>query len=810
MTCQKKKSIGLLLAAGAAGALATAAAVHAQQPPAATAAAQARSYDVPPGPLTDTLNRYASAAGVALTFSAAQTDGLASPGVRGTHSVAEGFARVLAGSGLEAMETGPGRYAVARRPAPLPSADGTTLAAVTVTAQAERGTVTEGRGSYAAANTRSATGLNLSLRETPQSVSVITRDTIDDFALTRLDDVIALMPGVYVSSYDSERTTYSSRGFSVENFQYDGVPTTINSAYSAGNTLSSTAIYDHVEVIKGAAGLLNGAGQPGAVLNLVRKKPTATPQKQITVGAGSWQNYLSELDVSGPLTEDGRIRGRAVAAYQDQHSFLDGNQRKTSVLYSILEADLTPDTLLTLGLDYQDTDPRRSSWSGTRPIYDRAGNRITLPRSYNSGADWSRWQQTSGSVFASLEQRLSNRWRLRSSVNRQYNGYDAPLGSIQSGPFADGTSTIYANKYVGRTKTDTIDIVADGSFTLFGREHDLILGAQASRAHWTGQDYGAVTYPQQRVDDFWNWNGQIQEPLWGTPTSYQNETTRQQALYGTTRLAVSDRLKVLLGGRVSNYHYAAPNWSIETRQSGNFVPYAGVVYDLGNDISYYASYTSIFKPQDYREASGRLLDPLEGKSYETGLKGEFLGGKLHASAAYFQIRQDNYAQQIEDAYAPDGTPAYRALQGVVAKGFEFEASGELTRQLQLQGSFTHVIARLDGARVATISPENQFKLYTSYRADALLPGLKLGGGVRWQSRTHQAITNYALERQEDYSQSPYAVVDLMARYEISRELVAGLKINNVFDKAYRTNIGFYRTTSYGEPRNVQLSLTYRF
>lgn len=772
-----------------------------------SALAQNIAFDIPAQPLATALKALADQSGLQLAFSPEQVQGKQARRLQGTRDARSALKELLQGSGLQGRVEG---TTLTIQPAPAGSGD-PTLAAVTVTAKADISATTEGSGSYRPAGLIStATGLGLTQRETPQSISVVTREKMDDYALNNLNDVLEQMPGVHVSSLDSERTTYSARGFSIENFQYDGVPTTINSAYSAGNNLSSTAIYDRVEVLKGAAGLLTGAGQPGAIINLVRKKPTATSQKQATFGAGSWDNYSTELDVSGPLSEDGRIRGRGVAAFQDQHSFLDGNQRKTSVLYAILEADLTPDTLLSAGFDYQDTDPQRSSWSGTRPIYDRYGNRISLPRSYNSGANWSGWQQTSASAFASLTQRLSDRWKIKAAWNHQYNGYDAKLGSIQSGPYADGTSTIYANKYVGKTNTDTLDVVADGSFSWLGREHDLVLGAQVSQAHWTGESYTKVTYPQRIVSDFWNWNGDIPEPLWGTPSSYQDETTRQEAVYAATRLSATDSLKVLLGGRFSNYRYTAPNSSIDFQKNGNFVPYAGLVYDINRNISWYASYTTIFKPQSYRDVSGKLIDPLEGKSYETGLKGEFFDGALSASTAYFEIHQDNYPEQREDTYAPDGNPAYRGIPGVKAKGFEVELAGALTRTIQLQGSFTHVDARQDGERVSTTSPANQFKLYASYRADALLQGLKLGAGGRWQSRTYQTIMNYGLGRQEEYSQSAYAVFDLMARYEISKQLTLGLKINNVFDKAYRTNVGFYRTTSYGEPRNIHLNLAYRF
>ncbi|MEG0886459.1 MAG: TonB-dependent receptor plug domain-containing protein, partial [Janthinobacterium sp.] len=204
-----------------------------------------------------------------------------------------------------------------------------------------------------------ATRMVLTPRETPQSISVVTRQHMDDFALNSVDAVMRHTPGITVSAYDTDRTNYYSRGFSINNFQYDGIPSAVrNVAYSAGNTLSDMAIYDRIEVLKGASGLLSGAGSLGGTINLVRKKPTADFHGHVTLGAGSWDNYRSELDVSGPLTETGNVRGRAVAAYQDRHSFIDRYSSQSSVFYGILEFDLSPDTLLTVGADYQDNDPK--------------------------------------------------------------------------------------------------------------------------------------------------------------------------------------------------------------------------------------------------------------------------------------------------------------------------------------------------------------------------------------------------------------------------------------------------------------------
>ena len=246
------------------------------------------------------------------------------------------------------------------------------------------GTITEGSGSYTPGTIATATRMVLSPRETPQSISVVTRQAMDDFSLKSIDDVMRHTPGITVATYDSERTSYFSRGFAIQNFQYDGIPILQDAQYSSGHTLTDTVIYDRVEILKGATGLLTGAGGPGGTINMVRKKPTSEFKGYVDLGAGSWDNYRSEIDVSGPLTETGNVRGRAVAAYQDKHTFLDHYQRQTNVYYGILEFDLAPDTLLTIGGDYQDSDPQGSSWSGAASLFDSAGNHISTCLLYTS------------------------------------------------------------------------------------------------------------------------------------------------------------------------------------------------------------------------------------------------------------------------------------------------------------------------------------------------------------------------------------------------------------------------------------------
>ena len=766
-------------------------------------------YSIAPGSLDTVLGSFGQQSGVMIAVDSSLTTGMRSSGLSGNFAVDDGLQRLLAPLGLQAVTDGDG-YRVVARPA---QGNGELQLQATQVTSNQLGTITEGSGSYTPGTIATATRMVLTPRQTPQSITVITRQHMDDFGLNSIDEVMRHTPGITVSTFDSERTNYYARGFSVENFQYDGIPTLRNSAYSSGQTLSDMAIYDRVEILKGATGLLTGAGAPGATINLIRKKPTREFKASIDVGAGSWDNYRTQVDVSGPLTDSGNIRGRAVAAYQDKHSFMDRYERKTGVYFGTLEADLSDDTLLTLGFDYQNNDPHASGWSGSRPLFDRNGERIDVKRSYNNGANWSRWEQTTQSVFATLEHSFANGWVGKGQLTHQVNSYDAPLGSVMSGPFpATGLSSIYANKFTGNTRTDAADAYFSGPFSLAGREHELVIGASASSAHWQGKDYGNPTFLSANVIDFWNFDGKTTEPDWGAPTQYNDTTTRQTAGYISARFNLTDDLNLLLGTRLANYWLTG---DYHTTETGRLVPYVGVTYDLNDNFTAYASYTDIFMPQTYnRDRDNKVLEPDEGKNYEVGIKGEFYGGRLNTSLAYFEVHESNRAEPDAEYNADPTNPSilYASVgTKAKAKGFEAEMSGELAPGWQAQAGFTHKIIRgSDDEKISTWEPEDQLSLYTTYKFKGPLDRLTIGGGARWQNRSWQNIYNRAKDQYQDFSQDAYWLVDAMAKYQISEHLSTTVNVNNLFDKQYYTNIGFYNTAYYGDPRNVMVNTRWDF
>ncbi|WP_307418527.1 TonB-dependent siderophore receptor [Pseudomonas sp. W3I7] len=765
--------------------------------------AQEVELNVPAQPLGSALQEFGRQTNLQVLYSPTDVEGKRSHAIKGKLQPGQAMTTLLSGTGISYDLQGSSFTISAAKTSALE------LGATQVTAN-QLGTITEGSGSYTPGTIATATRLVLSPRETPQSISVVTRQAMDDFSLKSIDDVMRHTPGITVAAYDSERTSYFSRGFAIQNFQYDGIPILQDAQYSSGHTLTDTVIYDRVEILKGATGLLTGAGGPGGTINMVRKKPTSEFKGYVNLGAGSWDNYRSEIDVSGPLTETGNVRGRAVAAYQDKHSFLDHYQRQTNVYYGILEFDLAPDTLLTVGGDYQDSDPQGSSWSGSASLFDSAGNRISTPRSFNNGAKYSKWKQYTRTAFATLEHTFDNGWVGKAQYNHQINGYKAPLSALQSPNAETGKAPLLTRTYNGETTSDTGDLYATGPFSLFGREHELVVGTSVSRSRWLGSDYtNATNYDNSH--DYFNWDGDAPKPDRGPRTKKNDELTRQSASYITGRFSLADDLHLILGTRVNNYEVSGTS---QVKDTGKVVPYAGITYDLNDNFSAYASFTEIYLPQDdYRDRNDKPLEPDEGKNYEIGLKGEFFDGRLNSSLAYFEVHEKN--RPIDDTdYIPNSHPGLDyASKGTEAKtkGYEAEISGELAPGWQLQAGYTHKIIRdKQGEKLSTWEPEDQVNIYTSYKLTGPLDKLTLGTGVRWQGTGWKLLNNYAKGTEENFSQDPLWIVDAMARYQVTENVSATLNVNNIFDKKYYTNIGFYNSAYYGDPRNVMLSTRWNF
>ncbi|MDR2315105.1 MAG: TonB-dependent receptor [Pseudomonas sp.] len=769
---------------------------------AAQAQSQRFSFNIPAQALADALDAFSAQSGYQVIYSASEVMGQSSSAVLGQFSAGDAIRTLVAGSNAQLSQPNASSFVIT-----LPARAGNSVQLETLSISGKApGSTTEGTGLYTTYSSSSSTRLNLTPKETPQSLTVMTRQRLDDQKLTTLNEVLEQTPGITAShtSIGAENNTYWSRGFQINNFEIDGVPTSSR----IDNSTQYTAMYDRVEIVRGATGLISGTGTPSATINLIRKRPTFEPQFSVTAEAGSWDRYGLGFDASGPLTETGNVRGRLVVDYKDQKYWVDRMSSDAALVYGITEFDLAESTLLTLGFSYANTHTNSPLRAGF-PVYFSNGQKTDFPRSTNSSPDWAYYDRKVTNLFGSIEHTFDNGWSAKVELSHTQNSFDQ-LTNYLNGSIDQQTGAgayMYPNRWSGTPRQNTLDAYVTGPFSLFGREHELIVGTTLSRYREhtpeRGGWYGPWTGYDGTIDNFFTWDGSGPRPD-TTPVGKSLIDENQYAAYLTSRFHITDNTHLILGSRVTdwkreneNISYSGTSTKDSQNRHGIFLPYAGLVYDLNDTWSLYGSYTKIFNPQQYgmKDINNKALDPQEGVGYEVGVKGSFNDDKLNASLALFKIEQDNLAVYLRD---PD---IYTLEQGTTTEGVELSLDGELAEGWQAMAGYAYSVSTdQDDQRIVTNIPRHSVKTFTTYRLPGALDKLTVGGGVNWQSKYGQDLRTF--------TQGSYAVVNLMTRYDVTRDLSVKLNLNNVFDKTYYGYADSW--VVYGEPRNFMTSMEYRF
>ncbi|BBF71089.1 ferric-rhodotorulic acid/ferric-coprogen receptor FhuE [Sphingomonas bisphenolicum] len=662
-----------------------------------------------------------------------------------------------------------------------------------------------------------ATGLGLTVQETPQSVSIMTAQRILDQNLISIKDVIVNSVGVSANEVDDVRNNFYARGFEIRNTQVDGVPAAWTLAGGNGETSIDVSIYERVEIVRGATGLLSGAGDPSASVNLVRKHADATDLTgYVNASIGSWNTWRVSADVGGALTAYGRIRARLVGRYEEGESYIDLQKKKKWVLYGVVDADLTDSTLVRVGMSHQDSKPKGATW-GALPTFYTDGTTTDLARSQSTAADWTHWNTTNQNIFATIRQDIGDKWNITVNYNRLRTTNSSELLYLY-GNVDKATGTIeYSNPYKaeGISIQNSFDAQLKGEVSLFGRDHEVVLGALHSVLKRHTDNYAAPFPWPTNVPVIGSGGADFDEPTWGTtPTRNEQERIEQTGYYGAFRLNVADPFKIILGGRLSSWNQKGFAWSGPSDYGDDnvFIPYVGALYDVTPDHRVYASFTKIFQPQNLYDRNLNLLDPLDGNAYEIGLKSRFFGDALQTSVALFRIEQDNVGQIGEIITTPSGPQqTYVAAQGVTSKGFEIEATGQPLPGWNLNASYSQFKAEDgDGVAANTTQPRKLLKIFTTYDLPGALTGLTVGGGVNFRSKAYSEGLNPVTAAPFRFQQDGYTLVSLMARYAVTEQLQLQANVENLFDKTYYSQMGFFSQYRYGAPRNFTISANYKF
>ncbi|MFC0205303.1 TonB-dependent siderophore receptor [Novosphingobium soli] len=669
----------------------------------------------------------------------------------------------------------------------------------------------------------SATALSLSIKETPQSVTIIDRKRIQDFALTNVNDLLEQVVGLNVERVETDRTYFSSRGFDVSNFQVDGIGLPLAWGIQFGDL--DTALYENVEVVRGANAIMTGIGNPSATVNYVRKRPGDDLKVFASGQVGTRDYWRFEGDANVPLTDT--LAVRAIYAHEDRDGHLDYNHVNRDVYGAILRWQATPDLRATLGYTRQENDADGVLW-GAIPLVYTDGTRIDLPRSATTSADWTYWDTKDQSAFGELVYDFGDDWSLTGiftyrrfeEESKLLYAYGYPDRETGEGVF--GMSGIYPSDY----KQYLGDVYLSGPFQLFGRAHKLALGVSVSKSDAIElEDFSAdtIVYP---APSEWG-ETDIPEPSY--PGSYlaADYSDRLTRVYGAAHLNLADQLKAVVGAsamwiKSTGFSYGTS----QARKDSKVSPYVGLVYDLTPAVSFYASYTDIYNPQVEVAIDNRRLDPAKGTSLEAGVKSTWFDGRLYATAAVFKAKQKglaNFAGSFdENGCAPgesgdacQGKPfdSYYDATDTTSTGFEIELAGNVTENWSLSGGFTFLdIEDDEGADTRTWIPTRSLKLATTYAVPEL-NDLTLGAQLRWQNGTDTLLTDVAgyglVEGDVVLRQKDYAILDLMAGIRVIDSLRASLNLRNVTGTKYLNSLKWGQAY-YGAPRSAVVTLSFAY
>ncbi len=657
---------------------------------------------------------------------------------------------------------------------------------------------------YAATRSASATRTDTALHETPQSVSVVPRDVIDDISATRLQQALDQAGGVgRANNFGGQGlTNFTVRGFTSSEFYRNGFP--INRGYP--NSPDANTL-ERVEVLRGPSATLYGRGDPGGTFNVVTKQPL--DEQRTTIGSQFTDQGLRRgtLDTSGPLDEEGRLAYRLNVVGEGGDSFRDDVESERYGIAPVLSWQVSDATRITLEGDFM-----RNNHPLDRGLTHFPNQRGTPSHStyyWGKGSD-NMLHNDNDMVQLRFEHQLNDDWSLAGGY--QYLDGSLKGNAVEANGIAADNVTLGRNfSYRKLEWTDhNYQLNLTGHFDTAGFAHTLITGVEYEdydyRSIISRSAAGNTAYPVNIFDPVLN---QPRPALTRTPT-HDHETLKTWAAFVQDQIALTERFKVLGGVRLERFEQKYDDLTQANRdwqKAENAVtPRVGVIYDLTESVAVYANASKSFKPNSgTARQSTAGFEPEKGKAYELGMKWAALDGLLNVDAAVFHTIKEN-VQGIDPT-----NEAFRVVAGEVrSRGFEVNVAGQLTPEWRVIGGYAYVDAEVTedstlpkGTRLANI-PRNAFNLLNVYEfQDGVWRGLGLGINIKYvDERAGQtAVPTFTMD--------DYTVTDLLSFYKVNEQLRLNLDVRNVFNKGYEESS--WNNYAYpGEPRTVQTGFTYTF
>ncbi len=678
---------------------------------------------------------------------------------------------------------------------------GLELQATNITGTADYETAQGPVQGYRATRSASATRTDTSIHETPQSISVVTEDAVEDIGATRLQDALDYAGGVgRANNFGGQGlTTFTVRGFTTGEFYRNGFP--INRGYP---NMPDANTIERLEVLRGPATMLYGRGDPGGTFNVVSKQPL--PERTVTLGSQLSDQGMRRgtLDASGPLDDEGRLAYRLNVVGEGGDTFRDHVETERYGVTPVITWQATEDTKLIFEGDFM-----RNNHPLDRGLTRYANQKGTPSRDTFWGEkDIGKLHNDNSMAQLRFEHLLNDNWTLGGG----FQWLDGTLqgNAIEANSLAADGRTLSRNfnyRKLEWTDKDT-QLNLTGHFSTGGFEHTLLTGVEFEDYDYKSiiqRSSGAAgTYP---IDIFNPVYGQPRPALTRTPT-HDKENLKTYAAFVQDQVALTERLKVLAGARFErfehDYHTYVPGGKSWEASDNAVTPRVGVTYDLTETVAVYADAARSFKPNTGASRQGGGFEPEKGKSYEMGIKWEALDHALSVDAAIYQIEKKN----VLTTDPVDSTFSVAAGQ-VRSRGFDLNVAGNLTPEWRVIGGYAYVDAEVTkdnsirvGSRLANI-PRSSFSLLNVYEfQDGALKGLGLGAGSKYVAERVGQTSN------TPFSMGAYTVVDLLSYYKVNEKVRLNLDVKNLFNRDYEEG-AFGNIYAYpGAPRTVQVGIAY--
>ncbi|HDS6880830.1 TPA: ferrioxamine B receptor FoxA [Citrobacter freundii] len=645
--------------------------------------------------------------------------------------------------------------------------------------------------------------------ETPQSVSIVTREQFEEQGATSVRQAVSYTPGVYSNQIGaSNRFDYIVlRGFSdgsLDNVYLDGLKM-MGDTNSHSSLVVDPWFLEDIEVVRGPASVLYGRSSPGGIVALTSRKPSFDAGGEVKLFAGNNNQRGAAFDVTGALDDNDRVAARLSGMTRYADSQFGPLKEERYALMPSLTWRITDQTRLDL-MAYLHRDPEGGSHSGLPydgTVVPHYGQKISNTF-YEGEDDYDKYDRRENMVGYNIEHMFDSGWSVRQKL--RYLHTDVELNQVYAAGWLNETEL--NRGYSGsdeKMSAITLDNQLDGSFDTWQVNHRLLVGFDyQDRSNNTTGYYGA--FPP--IDAF--------NPVYGAKPDYidmyarEKHKLRQTGYYLQDQMSW-DRWRITLGGRYDQVSVSNIDKIKDTRSDldkNNFSTRAALLYLFDNGFAPYVSYSTAFTPTSFADENGNLLDPMKGKQWEAGLKYEPEGLNSQFSASVFRINQTNIATKEEP------TDPYRSIGGIESEGVELEAISQLTDSFRMQAAYTYTDIRYkksspeEQGKRAVYAPRNQASAWLSYDVKSgPLDGLTLGSGVRY-------VNGITSDRLNTHTLPSYTLVDMVIGYDLTnigiKGLSAQLNVNNLTDKRYVAACNSLSYCYFGAERSIVGSVSWKF